>query len=115
MTLPQVGGALIGWEQPVLVKTVTEDRVDFEPVQIVEGRDVLAVIQPTRKTALNNDTLNWTQPHITLHAREVLAIGELVQRRGADYKIVEVADWLDYGYCEAVAEATNRPVVQVTP
>ena len=112
--LPNVSSALLGWTQPVLVKTVTETTADFQPVTVVTGENVQAVIQPTKKTQLNADTLDWSQPHITLHSETLLELGQLVERNGADYKVVEVQDWTDYGYCEAVCEATRRPVVEVT-
>ncbi len=112
--LPNVSSALLGWTQPVLVKTVTETTADFQPVTVVTGENVQAVIQPTKKTQLNVDTLDWSQPHITLHSETLLVLGQLVERNGADYKVVEVQDWTDYGYCEAVCEATRRPVVEVT-
>lgn len=112
--LPNVSSALLGWTQPVLVKTVTETTVDFKPVTVVTGKNVQAVIQPTKKTQLNADTLDWSQPHITLHSETLLVLGQLVEHKAADYKVVEVQDWTDYGYCEAVCEATRRPVVEVT-
>jgi len=113
--LPNVSSALLGWTQPVLVKTVTKTTVDFVETEVVTGETVQAVVQPTKKTTLNADTLDWSQPHITLHSETLLALGQLVERNGADYKVVEVQDWTDYGYCEAVCEATRRPVVEVTP
>lgn len=113
--IPNVADALQGWMQPVLVKTVTIGTVDFQQVTVVTGKQVDAVIQPTQKTKLNADTLDWSQPHITLHSEELLELGQVVEHRGKDYKIVESQDWLDYGYCEAVCEATQRPVLEVTP
>jgi hypothetical protein len=110
--LPNVSSALLGWTQPVLVKTVTTTTVDFVETEVVTGKTVQAVVQPTKKTTLNADTLDWSQPHITLHSQTLLSLGQLVERNGADYKVVEVTD---YGYCEAVCEATRRPVVEVTP
>lgn len=112
--LPNVASALLGWTLPVLVKTITETTVDFQPVTTVTGNTVQAVVQPTQKTKLNADTLDWSQRHITLHSETLLALGQFVEHRGADYKVVEVQDWTDYGYCEAVCEATKRPVVEVT-
>lgn len=112
--LPNVADALPGWTQAALVKTVTETTIDFKPVTVVTGQTVQAVIQPTQKTRLNADTLDWSQRHITLHSVTLLELGQYVEHRGADYKIVEVQDWTDYGYCEAVCEATKRPVIEVT-
>ena len=113
--LPNVSSAPLGWTQPVPVKTVTTTTVDFVETEVVTGETVQAVVQPTKKTTLNADTLDWSQPHITLHSQTLLSLGQLVERNGADYKVVEVQDWTDYGYCEAVCEATRRPVVEVTP
>lgn len=113
--IPNVADALPGWTQEVLVKTVTTTTVDFEPTTTVTGEAMDAVVQPTQKTTLNADTLDWSQPHITLRCDQLLELGQLVEHGGKDYKIVEVQDWLDYGYCEAVCEATQRPVVEVSP
>ena len=113
--LPNVSSAPLGWTQPVLVKTVTTTTVDFVETEAVTGKTVQAVVQPTKKTTLNADTLDWSQSHITLYSQTLLSLGQLVERNGADYKVVEVQDWTDYGYCEAVCEATRRPVVEVTP
>ena len=38
-------------------------QVDFQQVTVVTGKQVDAVIQPTQKTKLNADTLDWSQPH----------------------------------------------------
>ena len=112
--LPNVSDALAGWIIPLLVKTVTTTRVDFVDTEIVTGDTINAVVQPTQKTKLNADTLDWSQRHITLHSTAPLEMGQLVEYQGADYKVVEVQDWLMYGYMEAVCEATNRALVEVT-
>lgn len=50
--------ALIGWEQPVKLKTRTETTIDFEPSVTVSSRDILAVVQSANKENLTLDS--WT-------------------------------------------------------
>lgn len=112
--LPDVSDALAGWTRTLLVKTVTQTTVDFEPVVSVSGADYEAVVQPTKMTTLNKDTLDWTQKHITLHGYTGLEFGQLVEYKGKDYKVVDTQDFSDYGYFESVCQATNKPTVEVT-
>lgn len=112
--LPDVADALVGWKLPIMLKTVIKTTVDFEPVETVTVEQIHAVIQPTQKTRLNADTLDWSQAHITLHTTDLLQIGQVVEFQNADYEIVEVADFTMYGYCESVAQATNRPLLVTT-
>jgi hypothetical protein len=114
MMLPNVKNALTGWMQPVTVKTLARTTVDFVLSESVTVRVIPAVVQPTQKTSLNADTLNWSQPHITIHTPERVHLGEVVEWMAADYKVVEVADWSQYGYFEAVCEATGKAVLQET-
>lgn len=114
MMLPNVKNALTGWMQPVKVKAVTRTTVDFVLSESVTVRTIPAVVQPTQKTNLNADTLNWSQPHITIHTPERVHLGEVIEWMAADYKVVEVADWSQYGYFEAVCEATGKAVLQET-
>lgn len=112
--IPNVSDALDGWTIPVTLKTVIKTTVDFKPTVVVTGETIEAVVQPTQKTRLNADTLDWQRQHITLHSPTVIANGQFVEFEGADYKVVESQDWTRYGYCEAVCEATKQPLLVVT-
>ena len=114
MMLPNVKNALTGWTQPVKVKAVTRTTVDFVLSESVTVRTIPAVVQPTKKTSLNADTLNWSRPHITIFTPERVRLGEVIEWMAADYKVVEVADWSQYGNFEAVCEATGKAVLQET-
>lgn len=113
--IPNVADALVGWTQPVLLKTVSKTTVDFQPVVIVTGATIEAVVQPTKKTLLNADTLDWSRSHFTFHSAEAMELGQLIEYKGKDYKVIELADYSDYGYFEAVGEHTKTPVETVTP
>jgi hypothetical protein len=106
--------ALGGWTSPVTVKAITRTSQDFVITETVAFRTIQAMVQPTQKTLLNAAVLNWQQAHITIFTPDPVKNGELVEYAGADYKVVEVADWSQYGYFEAVCEATGKAVLQET-
>lgn len=115
MNLPNVAAALVGWTQPVTLKTVSTETVRFEPVTTVKCQQIEAVVQPTKKNILNADLLDWSRRHLTFHTASAVTLGQFIEHKGADYKIVEVADWSDHGYYEAVGEQTKVGVLECTP
>lgn len=114
INVPQVGMALGGWTSPVTVKAITRTSQDFVITETVAFRTIQAMVQPTQKTLLNAAVLNWQQAHITIFTPDPVNNGELVEYAGADYRIVQVNNWLDYGYIEAICEATNAALVAET-
>lgn len=110
-----VSDALGDWQQPVLLKTVTTTTVDFVPTTAVTGVVIQAVVQPTKKTILNADTLDWSRAHYTFHTMTPLLKGQLIEYKGKDYKLIEDGQFEDYGYCEVAGEYTMQATMAVTP
>ncbi|HFU1236794.1 hypothetical protein I7X01_04535 [Citrobacter sp. AN-PRR1] len=107
--------ALIGWEQPVKLKTRTETTIDFEPVVTVNSQDILAVVQSANKENLTLDSLDWSKEYLLIHARLKIETGQLIEKGGKDYKVVSPADFMDYGFCAVIAEETRLPLLVPTP
>ncbi len=80
--------ALIGWEQPVKLKTRTETTIDFEPVVTVNSQDILAVVQSANKENLTLDSLDWSKEYLLIHARLKIETGQFIEKGGKDYKVV---------------------------
>lgn len=114
MNLPNVSDALLGWTQSLLLKTVTTTSVDFVDTTVVTGELIEAVVQPTKLTNLNKDTLDWTRDHFTFHSVNDMRQGQLIEYKGRDFKVVDRADYSDYGYYEVVAAHTREPLLEVT-
>ena len=112
--LPDVSEALAEWVSSYTVKTVTQQTTDFIDTSPVVGRTVEAMVQVAEKEKLNPDQIDWSLRYLLIHSPEQLNAGEFIEYRGEDYKIIDDGDWLAYGYTEAVAEQTKRPVIQVT-
>ena len=106
--------ALIEWEQPTVIKTVTNTTVDFVPVLTVVARTQLCVVQVAEKQKLNPQTIDWALEYILVHSRADIVIGELIEDDGQDYIVTERGPWRGYGYFEVVAAETNRPLVAPT-
>lgn len=113
--LPNVSDALPGWEQEVSIKTVTTTTVDFKPTDVVTVKPFLAVCQPTKKTRLNADILDWSRVHTTFHSAEAMTHGQFIEYKGKDFKIIDPADYSEYGYWVAIGEETLKPLLQATP
>lgn len=107
--------ALIGWEQPVKLKTRTETTNDFEPVVTVNSQDILAVVQSANKENLTLDSLDWSKEYLLIHARLKIETGQFIEKGGKDYKVVSPADFMDYGFCAVIAEETRLPLLVPTP
>ncbi len=107
--------ALIGWEQPVKLKTRTEVTVDFMPVAVVTVQDIIAVVQSANKENLTLDNLDWSKEYLLIHARTEMEVGQFIEKNGRDYKIVSPGDFMDYGFCSAIAEETKLPLLVATP
>lgn len=110
-----VAAALKRWRNHrITVKTVERKNNDrLELVEIVTGDYVWCMVQPTKRTDLNADTLDWSKEHINLYSYEPITIGKIVEHRGKDFKVVDFHDWEEYGYCKAVCAHTNKRVLEV--
>ncbi|HAK1938789.1 TPA: hypothetical protein H1Q11_004809 [Salmonella enterica] len=107
--------ALIGWEQPVKLKTRTEKSVDFESAVTVTSQDILAVVQSANKESLTMDSLDWSKEYLLIHARLKIETGQFIEKGGRDYKVVSPADYMDYGFCAVIAEETRLPLLVPAP
>lgn len=107
--------ALIGWEQPVRLKTRTEVTVDFVPVVVVTVQDIIAVVQGANKENLTLDSLDWSKEYLLIHARMEIEVGQFIEKGGRDYKVVSPGDFMDYGFSSAIAEETKLPLLVASP
>lgn len=110
MPRPDVSSALRDWEIPVMLKTLTQETVDFVPTDVVTSSTILAVVQPVRAEDLRVETVDWSKAYIKLHTTSAIAVGQIVEYGGADYDVISVENWSAYGYYMAIAAATRQEV-----
>lgn len=109
--LPNVSRAVARWQQPIIIKTITKTELNFVKSEVITKQDSFAVVQPTKKTTVNKDQLDWSQKNNTFHLLRLVDLGQVIEFKGQDFKIVEVSDCMDYGYCEAIGQATNKALL----
>jgi thiaminase len=109
--LPNLAKAVKKWQQPIIIKTVKKTFSNFVTKEVVTREDYNATVQPTKKTIINKDSLDWSQKNYTFHLLKMINLGDFIEYKGQDFKIVEVSDCMDYGFCEAVGQATNKDLL----
>ena len=114
MRRPNMSRTIRSWATTHRVKTVTRLTVDFEPADVVVGRDVEAVVQPADKTKLNPAAIDWSLRYLQVHALTPLKGGEFIEYEGADFKLVDDTKFSENGFHLGTAEETKRPVLVET-
>jgi hypothetical protein len=109
--LPNLASVVKKWQQPIIIKTITKTTVNFVTSIAVIRESSQAVVQPTKKTTVNKDQLDWSQKNNTFHLLRLVDLGQVIEFKGQDFKVVEVSDCMDYGYCEVVGQATNKALL----
>lgn len=112
--LPNMSDALLEWEIPVKLKTVTEATINFVKTKVVTVGDLLAVVQPAEKEKINPDTLDWSKEYLQIHSRSMLLLGQFIEYQGKDFKLVQKGNYGNYGYFEIFAEETKQPLLVAT-
>lgn len=89
--------------------TTTKDD-DFNKTEVLVPRTVRGVVQPANKKRLNPDIVDWSLEYMLLHtvnsntSNGVINMGDRFTHLGVTYKIVETANYSEYGYFEGVGE-----------
>lgn len=113
MSILDVSDALTDWERPTVIKTVAKTTVDFRPVDTVTSRTQNCVVQVAEKETLNPATIDWSLEYLSIHSTADIEIDELIEYGGKDYVVIERGPWRGWGYTEAVAVETKRPLVTI--
>lgn len=108
--LPNMSQVLTRFERQVTIKTVSITTVDFVETETVAGRTQRCVVQVQEQEALKSDTIDWTKEYLMVHSKGSIAVGELIEFDGKDFKVIKRGPWRGYGYTEVVAEETKEPV-----
>lgn len=105
-----MGDVLDGFEQSIVLKTVTVTSVDFVDTENTSTQTIQAVVQPADKDKLNADNIDWSLAYYTIHSKIEFVEGQFFEYGGKDYKIISRGAYGDYGYYEGVGEETKRAV-----
>lgn len=103
------------WLQTIKLKTLVEAIARFKPVRHVTVQDIQAAVQPADAETIAKLNLDLTARYYTIHTKTPIATGQFFEYGAADFRIVRLLSWGDYGYYEAVGQDTKEPLLVVTP
>ncbi len=104
MPLPQMGNVLTAFEQTVILKSIVQTVVDHRPVDTPTPNPIQAVVQVAQKEKLQIEIINWSLQYLMVHSKATISMNDLIEYKGKDFKIVDLGDYDDYGFREAIAE-----------
>lgn len=111
MSLPNLSPILSSWTQVVGLKTVTTTTVDFVASQSVSSVNIDAVVQPAQSEVLQALEIDFSLRYIQIHTVSVLSVGKYITYNSTDYKIIQLLQYGDYGYYEAVCEEVKGGLI----
>lgn len=109
--LPNVSCAVLRYSQPVILKTVTRTSVDFQKTTSVETESITATVQPLSREKLKTLDIDRSLDYKWFHSTNAFDIGQYIEYKGKNYRLIERAEWQDYGYFEAVGEEHKKELI----
>lgn len=102
-TVPNVGGAMRDWFQPMVFVLVEKQTINFQEVELGTPICFQGVVQPftDRELAIRPEGQRaWTW--LQLHADPVLklAVDDCIIYLNVQYRVVSRKNYTNYGYCE---------------
>ena len=99
-----MGKVLKRFQQPVTIETVTQEIVDFRPVETTTRTVTQAVVQPAQKEKLNPAIVDWSLSYLQVHSIDPVKIGDIITHSSVDYRAVELGNYNNYEYYETIFE-----------
>jgi len=103
--------ALDCWMQPIILKTVACESVDFEETQTVTRETIDAVVQPTTDDKLRALNIDHSLQYQTIHTKSEIQEGQFFEFQGRDFKIISIKPWRQFGYNDGIGEETKRDLL----
>lgn len=110
MALPNVARAVKILEQDVILRTVSVTTLDGEPQYIYTDELIRASIQVARPDELLVDEIDRNIAYIKVHARLEFENSQYIIYKGKSYKIIQVSNWVDYGYSRCFGAENKRNI-----
>ncbi len=101
------------WQQSIILKTLVAAVERYKPVKAITATTIKAVVQPPKPQVIAALGLDMAARYYTIHSPTALEVGQFFQYNGADYRIVELLGWGDYGFYEAIGQDTKEPLLVV--
>lgn len=108
--LPNVAPAVKRFEQTVTLRTVVVTTVDFVEMTTNTDVEIEAVIEVAKPDEILVDQVDRNISHIKVYARFTFDVGQFIIYKNKHFKIIQVSDWIDYGYSRCIASENKNAV-----
>lgn len=101
--LPNLGGAICDWFQPLVFTTILKKIVNFKTVEMPTTINFSGMVQPLSLEQLANlPNVNYSWSYFMVHSCPKLQLknDDIVGYRSKKYRIKSRNDYSDYGYME---------------
>lgn len=105
--LPNLSYVLNSFSQSLTLIEVTQEIVDYKPINVETSTQIDAVVQVAESdklTKLYGNKIDLSKRYLQVHTKEVLKNIYMCIYQGIRYKIFSVNNYSDYGYYEALFE-----------
>ncbi len=102
-SVPNVSEALDGWFKLTSVSTIVKTVVDYQTVETVTTKNIIAVLQPfTSRQLVIKPEGQRAWAWYTLHVKDSddFALDDIITISSVKYRIMQKFEWKDYGYFE---------------
>jgi len=100
--IPIMTRTLKRFETDVSLDTYTKQSVNFVQTLVKSSQPIKAVVQPAQRDKLEALQIDLTLRYIEVHAEEDISVGQYINFRGRDYKVITPGDYQLYGFSDVI-------------
>jgi len=101
--IPIMTNTLKAFETDAFLDTYERLSVDFVmTMSRTERKAIKAVVQPANRDKLVALNVDLTLRHIEVHAPEDIKVGQYINFKGQDYKVITPGDYQLYGFSDVI-------------
>lgn len=105
--LLNMSDVLNGFTQSLTLIKVTQDIVDYKPVNVETSTEIQAVVQVADPDKLKSDKVDFSKKYIQVHTVSELKNIDMCIYQDFKYKAFSLKPYQGYGYFEAIFEETK--------
>ena len=93
---------------PLILKVVSVDVVDFEPVETYTNTDIMGTIVPAKPRDLQGYEVQFGIEYYKVHTTSKVSSTDLLSYHGKEYKAISISNYSDYGFYKCIFEEVKQ-------
>lgn len=106
--LPNMSRTIKRFGTPYTLKSITQEIVNFRPVEDKTESTIRAVVQSASPTLLNVLDVDTSLRYYQVHTCDNALENDVIVINGGDYRLIKGRDHSQYGFVEFVAEEIKQ-------